>query len=39
VAGWLDSGGTSTDVALIQGGESRLAREAVVHPRAKGRSV
>ena len=27
----FDMGGTSTDVALIQGGESRLAREAVVH--------
>jgi N-methylhydantoinase A len=27
----FDMGGTSTDVALIQGGEARLAREAVVH--------
>src|SRR5271169_1106326 len=27
----LDMGGTSTDVALLQGGEARLAREAVVH--------
>ncbi|HVH79516.1 MAG TPA: hydantoinase/oxoprolinase family protein [Stellaceae bacterium] len=27
----FDMGGTSTDVALIQGGEVRLAREAVVH--------
>jgi N-methylhydantoinase A len=27
----FDMGGTSTDVALLQGGEARLAREAVVH--------
>ncbi len=27
----FDMGGTSTDVALMQGGETRLAREAVVH--------
>jgi N-methylhydantoinase A len=27
----FDMGGTSTDVALMQGGEARLAREAVVH--------
>jgi N-methylhydantoinase A len=27
----FDMGGTSTDVALIQGGEVRLAREAMVH--------
>jgi N-methylhydantoinase A len=27
----LDMGGTSTDVALMQGGDARLAREAVVH--------
>src|SRR5215469_16442295 len=27
----VDMGGTSTDVALLQGGEARLAREAVVH--------
>lgn len=27
----FDMGGTSSDVALIQGGEARLAREAVVH--------
>ena len=27
----FDMGGTSTDVALMQGGEVRLAREAVVH--------
>jgi N-methylhydantoinase A len=27
----FDMGGTSTDVALLQGGEPRLAREAVVH--------
>jgi N-methylhydantoinase A len=27
----FDMGGTSTDVALLQGGEVRLAREAVVH--------
>jgi N-methylhydantoinase A len=27
----FDMGGTSTDVALIQGSEARLAREAVVH--------
>ncbi len=27
----FDMGGTSTDVCLMQGGESRLAREAVVH--------
>jgi N-methylhydantoinase A len=27
----FDMGGTSTDVALIQGGEARFAREAVVH--------
>ena len=27
----FDMGGTSTDVALMQGGEPRLAREAVVH--------
>ena len=27
----FDMGGTSTDVALIQGGEARLARETVVH--------
>ncbi|HEU0216762.1 MAG TPA: hydantoinase/oxoprolinase family protein, partial [Stellaceae bacterium] len=27
----FDMGGTSTDVALVQGGEARLAREAVVH--------
>jgi N-methylhydantoinase A len=27
----FDMGGTSTDVALIRGGEARLAREAVVH--------
>jgi len=27
----FDMGGTSTDVALLQGGETRLAREAVVH--------
>jgi N-methylhydantoinase A len=27
----FDMGGTSTDVALIQGGQARLAREAVVH--------
>jgi N-methylhydantoinase A len=27
----FDMGGTSTDVALIQAGEARLAREAVVH--------
>ena len=27
----FDMGGTSTDVALIQGGAARLAREAVVH--------
>jgi N-methylhydantoinase A len=27
----FDMGGTSTDVALMQGGEARLAREAMVH--------
>ena len=27
----FDMGGTSTDVALMQGGKARLAREAVVH--------
>jgi N-methylhydantoinase A len=27
----FDMGGTSTDVALLQGGEARLAREAVIH--------
>jgi N-methylhydantoinase A len=27
----FDMGGTSTDVALMQGGDARLAREAVVH--------
>src|SRR5215831_1994350 len=27
----FDMGGTSTDVALLQGGEARLAREAIVH--------
>jgi N-methylhydantoinase A len=27
----FDMGGTSTDVALLRGGEARLAREAVVH--------
>jgi N-methylhydantoinase A len=27
----FDMGGTSTDVALVRGGEARLAREAVVH--------
>jgi N-methylhydantoinase A len=27
----FDMGGTSTDVALMQGGEARLAREAVIH--------
>jgi N-methylhydantoinase A len=27
----FDMGGTSTDVALLQGGEARLGREAVVH--------
>ena len=27
----FDMGGTSTDVALMQGGEARLARQAVVH--------
>jgi len=35
----FDMGGTSTDVALLQGGAARLAREAVVHgyPHSHGR--